>query len=681
MEVKEPDLESDEWKELSKYPGYYISINGELYSKNGRYGKCGYIKPRINKKTKRYEVSVFDKKHNKHKETISRLVAKTFIPNPNNLPIVRHIDDNPDNNHVSNLAWGTQKDNMQDAIRNKTFKFFSKEDIRNANLVRMRGIKAYNIKTKEITEYESEAEASRKTGVCQSEISVSVLHNPHPVRGKYAFCYIEEDINEENIINRTRFRKIIATHVDTNETMIFVGQIEAAKELNMSISSVSMCLSGKMKTAKGWKFEYVIEGDEVMKKPNLCFPEYEYIPGPENKGKGRNMFRGIDLGFGGYVYAVPGMYYDVALLDVQNMHGQSIENLNLFGEYTKNYADIRKIRNCIKQGDFETPKHMFGGKLIPYLQDKNKAEALSAALKLPCNQTYGLTSATFPNRARDERNRNNIVALLGAIFMKMLQDELEKKGYPVVHLKTDSCKVPGATPEIIKFIQDFALEHGYIMEHECTYERMCLVNDAVYIAKYDDKGIRNKGGKHPNEWTATGTQFQVPYVFKTLFSHEDLVFRDLCEIKTVSKKDSNIYLDFNEDLPDTSHYKKLKEAKQKIEKDQKVTNKIRNELISMGDPSYEELDKMIAEGHDYQFIGRVGLFCPVKEGTGGGILCKTQNGNYNSVTGTKGYRWKEAEIVEANNLQDTIDLSYYDSLVDKAIKTISQFGNYDDFVS
>lgn len=502
--------------------------------------------------------------------------------------------------------------------------------------------------------------------------------NVHDMIRNGTYVPFSDEDREKNL--QKQRTPIWAIEISTGEKTYFRSQQDAAHELGIEQANIWKVLHGERKKTCGYTFEFY-KGENEMKKPTLCFPEYEYIPGPENKGKGRNMFRGIDLGFGGYVYAVPGMYYDVALLDVQNMHGQSIENLNLFGEYTKNYADIRKIRNCIKRGDFETPKHMFGGKLIPYLQDKNKAEALSAALKLPCNQTYGLTSATFPNRARDERNRNNIVALLGAIFMKMLQDELEKKGYPVVHIKTDSCKVPGATPEIIKFIQDFALEHGYIMEHECTYERMCLVNDAVYIAKYDDKGIRNKGGKHPNEWTATGTQFQVPYVFKTLFSHEDLVFRDLCEIKTVSKKDSNIYLDFNEDLPDTSHYEKLKEAKQKIEKDQKVTNKIRNELISMGDPSYEELDKMIAEGHDYQFIGRVGLFCPVKEGTGGGILCKTQNGNYNSVTGTKGYRWKEAEIVEANNLQDTIDLSYYDSLVDKAIKTISQFGNYDDFVS
>lgn len=410
-----------------------------------------------------------------------------------------------------------------------------------------------------------------------------------------------------------------------------------------------------------------------------CFPEYHHIPGKENKGRGRNMYRGIDLGFGGYIYAEPGMYKDVALIDASSMHPTSIIMMNKLGEYTSRYADLKKARVLIKHHDYKALESMFDGKLKKYLTSDEDADDLSTALKYPINAFYGLGSAGFENPARDSRDINNIVALRGALFMKTLQDAVVEKGYKVIAIRTDSIKIPDATDEIIKFVQDFGLKYGYEMEHECTYERLCLVNDSVYVAKYDEQGIRNKGGKHASEWTATGTQFQVPYVFKTLFSNEELIFNDLCETKSVDK--GEIYLDFNETLPDTSYYENLKEAKQKIEKDQKVTNKIRDELLSMGNPSYEELDAKIAEGHDYQFVGRVGLFCPVKEGTGGGILSKNQNGKYSSVTGAKGYRWKEAEIVEANNLQDTIDLSYYDSLVDKAIKTISQFGNYDDFVS
>lgn len=85
------------------------------------------------------------------------------------------------------------------------------------------------------------------------------------------------------------------------------------------------------------------------------------------------------------------------------------------------------------------------------------------------------------------------------------------------------------------------------------------MNNAVYIARYMDAAdcnalygyVPGDNEKEGGEWTATGTQFQVPYVFKTLFSHEDIVFNDLCETKSVSK--GAIYLDKNEDLAEGEH--------------------------------------------------------------------------------------------------------------------------------
>src|SRR5690606_32882164 len=49
---------------------------------------------------------------------VHRLVAEVCIPNPEGLPIVRHLDDNALNNRVENLAWGTQSDNAWDKVRN-----------------------------------------------------------------------------------------------------------------------------------------------------------------------------------------------------------------------------------------------------------------------------------------------------------------------------------------------------------------------------------------------------------------------------------------------------------------------------------------------------------------------------------------------------------------------------------
>jgi len=54
---------------------------------------------------------------------VHRLVAEAFIPNPENLPCVCHRDDNPLNNHVDNLFWGTQADNIRDMdIKKRRYK-------------------------------------------------------------------------------------------------------------------------------------------------------------------------------------------------------------------------------------------------------------------------------------------------------------------------------------------------------------------------------------------------------------------------------------------------------------------------------------------------------------------------------------------------------------------------------
>lgn len=410
-----------------------------------------------------------------------------------------------------------------------------------------------------------------------------------------------------------------------------------------------------------------------MKKEVInCFPGYEYIPGPENKGHGRNMFRGIDLGFGGYVYSVPGIYSNVAMLDVANMHGESIERLNLFGKYTPRYADIRRIRNCIKHKDFDTPRKMFDGKLVKYLEDEESADNLSAALKLPCNQAYGITYTNYNLPTRDSRNVNNIVALRGALFMKTLQDEVTEMGYMVIHIKTDSIKIANADDKIIEYCMNRAADYGYLFEHECTYDRICLVDKATYIAKYDDHGIRNKGGKKAGQWVAVADQFQVPYVFKTLFSKEEIKFEDLCEVFSV--KEGEIYLDMNDDLPDVTEYEKeLKKLEDKYKKGELSDTTF--------EPEQARLTKKIEKGHHYVFVGRVGQFTPIKDGCGGGVLYRIKNGNKYAVQGTKGYRWLESEVVKALNKEDCIDKSYYIKLADEAKETINKFGDFERFIS
>ena len=409
-----------------------------------------------------------------------------------------------------------------------------------------------------------------------------------------------------------------------------------------------------------------------------CFPGYKFE-------FGKSTYRGLEVGEGGYVEAQHGYHENVALLDVASMHPHSIIAECLFGpKYTKRFKDLVDGRISIKHKDFEKARSILDGKFAPYVVDDDvKLAILSTALKTPINSVYGLTSAGFTNPFRDDRNVDNIVAKRGALFMIDLKYEVEKRGFTVAHIKTDSIKIPNATREIIDFVMEFGKKYGYEFEHEATYKKMCLVNNAVYIAKYASQEeckkmygyIPGDNKKKENKWTATGTQFAVPYVFKTLFSHEEITIDDMCETKSVK---TAMYLDFNENLPDVRIYEKKVEDAIKDYAKGNIPESVLNEIHNTNDPE-------IAKGHNYSFIGKVGCFCPIKEGHGGGLLVKealAKDGSikYDAVTGTKGFRWANAETIKELNKIDSIDKRFYQNLVDDAIESIGKYTDAEAFI-
>ena len=421
----------------------------------------------------------------------------------------------------------------------------------------------------------------------------------------------------------------------------------------------------------------------VFKDGKPVFPGYTYSK--SEKGIWESWYRGELIGEGGYVYAEPGIYHNVALLDIASMHPHSIKAEELFGpEYTKRYFDLVTIRILIKHKEYDKVRQMLDGKLAKYLESDDDAEQLSTALKIPINSVYGLTSAKFKNQFKDQRNVDNIVAKRGALFMVNLKHEVQARGFTVAHIKTDSIKIPNATPEIIQFVTEYGKMYGYNFEHEATYEKMCLVNDAVYIARYADPEVCKaqygyspkdniKKGKKHDGWTPTGKEFAVPYVFKTLFSHEDIDFYDMGVTFAVT---SSLYLDYNEGYPNVEdEEKELKRLKSKSKADLEywakngVTDEDKAKRIDI-------LNKKIEKGHNYGFVGRVGSFMPVTKG-GGWLLRKTDDG-YAFATGAKDYRWMETAKVKAlkDQGEDIIDISYYRKLVDDAYDSISQYGDF-----
>lgn len=464
---------------------------------------------------------------------------------------------------------------------------------------------AYNISYTDVYDF-----SSKKQGLKKFQIELGITHK------EVEFPW-DEPVDESN------WNKVVEYCVNdviaTEEVFNARKQDFVARQILADLSGLTVNDTTQKHTAR-----IIFGGDRnpqasfVYTDLSAEFPGYTFE-------KGVSTYRGEVTGEGGYVYAEPGIYENVAVLDVASMHPTSIEVLDLFGPYTPNYAALKAARLAIKHKDYTSAGKMLNGKLSPYLDDPAQADALAYALKIVINIVYGLTSAKFDNPFRDRRNIDNIVAKRGALFMIDLKNSVQAQGYQVIHIKTDSIKIPNATEEIIEFVMDFGKQYGYEFEHEVTYDKFCLVNDAVYIARH---------GAPPYHWEAVGAQFQHPYVFKDLFSHEDIEFDDLCETKSVTK--GAIYID-------------------------------------------TELDRPMFMPESLQFIGRTGRFVPVlKETPGAGLLYRMVDGKHYAVVGTKGYLWMEADLVD--NIKD-IDMAYFYKLTQDAKKAIEQFGSFEVFVS
>lgn len=147
------------WKDIEGYKGLYqVSNKGRVKSMNYRgIGREGILKPVIN--SRGYcQVIVYVNSNRTHK-LIHRLVAEAFIPNPNNLPQVNHIDECKLNNHISNLEWCTAEQNMNHGTRNER-----------AATGRSKPVIQYDMNGGRVARYNSTAESARLTGIGQGSI-------------------------------------------------------------------------------------------------------------------------------------------------------------------------------------------------------------------------------------------------------------------------------------------------------------------------------------------------------------------------------------------------------------------------------------------------------------------------------------------------------------------------------
>lgn len=189
------------WKEIPGFEGYYeASTEGNIRSID-RVINCPWGK-RYPAKGKRKSICAFRtgylyvnlyKEHKYYKKSVHRLVALTFIPNPDDKPCIDHIDGDRANNKVSNLRWCTRKENANNPITVKRLAEACRSESRNKKLSestrkRAKPVIQLSLSGKPIKEWRSAIIASKELNICRTSIYLCI-HGKRKYAGGYLWKY------------------------------------------------------------------------------------------------------------------------------------------------------------------------------------------------------------------------------------------------------------------------------------------------------------------------------------------------------------------------------------------------------------------------------------------------------------------------------------------------------------
>lgn len=150
------------WKDIEDYPNYEVSNVGRVRNKTTKY----VLKPQQFVGKKYYYVALSENGIQK-KKRIHRLVAEAFIPNPNNLPEINHLDEDPSNNCADNLEWCSKSYNVNYGTRNKRA---GEKMIGNTNGISYK-VQKYSLDGKFLEEYRSLKQASEMNNIPKGNLS------------------------------------------------------------------------------------------------------------------------------------------------------------------------------------------------------------------------------------------------------------------------------------------------------------------------------------------------------------------------------------------------------------------------------------------------------------------------------------------------------------------------------
>lgn len=249
--------EKEIWKDVVGYEGLYkVSNFGNVYScRAGRNLKPGNHRDG-------YRFVILTKNKSKKYETVHRLVAEAFIPNPNDLPVINHKDENPSNNNVNNLEWCTQQYNAT----------YNNVHIKRNSAFR-KTIYAYNNKGNLHGVYSSAKDIADGLNMTKSNIS-TVCNSNYKTYGGYVLSY--NKLTKQEVLDRFKLnaeRKIVTTDIgefakkkfskplsrytlDEEYIDSYQSTHEAGRELGISPSQISGVCRGDYESAHGWIFKY-----------------------------------------------------------------------------------------------------------------------------------------------------------------------------------------------------------------------------------------------------------------------------------------------------------------------------------------------------------------------------------------------------------------------------------------
>lgn len=451
--------------------------------------------------------------------------------------------------------------------------------------------------------------------------------------------------------------------------------------------------------------EKFLFGDEQRPQDNFVwydlakeFPGYTFDP----NRKPASDYHGKDPSEGGYVSSKPGVYgvsakdYNegniidpetgrcklVTYIDVASLHPHSLIAINYFGKYTPKFQALVKCRMHIKHGELDKAASAFSDidpalseKLSKFLNDPSLINGLAHAMKIIINIVYGMTSAKYDNKFRDPRNVDNIIAKRGALFMMMLEEELNARGCNVIHVKTDSMKITNYLQEDIQYAMDRANEFGYTFELECIFDRIALTNKSTNIGH-----IEGKPEYDAHAWEAVGAQYAEPYVFKKLFSHEELVEDDFMTLKSST---APIYLGGRFIGKNAYVYASLTGEDLYVVREENIAQSIQTKAQKplkdyLNKRDYEGLPLEVQEANraikiSKELKGRDFDISPERvQDIIDNNFPETKVTKHCSLSKTKDWAWRLSTEYKGH---DDVNMGYYGKLVDDAIDDIYKVGD------